>query len=201
MRELNVVCVDAEATAFATFQCHNQKVIENQGGIFFSYIKSRDEPYLNQHWRIMRSTDGGKSFTVLIEGMDATNPTPLETDAEGNLYFVTSYYSKGFSIIHKLTAESDYREKKSLRIEGASGGKYCMAWDEKRKRLYYMTNAKTDFVAVSADLELLIQKILINIGPLAELEYPALCMSPDGVLHCAYTTNTHGGYKINLGST
>ena len=42
---IELVCVDEEATGYATFQSHNQKVVANRHGIFMSHIRSRNEPY------------------------------------------------------------------------------------------------------------------------------------------------------------
>ena len=37
--------LDAEATGYATFQSHNQKVVANAHGIFTTHIRSRNEAF------------------------------------------------------------------------------------------------------------------------------------------------------------
>jgi hypothetical protein len=78
-----ITIVDDHATGYATFQSHNQKVVQNQHGIFLSYIRTRNEPYTAQNWRLMRLVDAGASFQMILEATDATNPPVLETDAKG----------------------------------------------------------------------------------------------------------------------
>jgi len=57
------VVVDPDATGYGTFQSHNQKVVSNRRGVFMTHIRTRNEPYTAQQWRLSRSTDGGQSFT------------------------------------------------------------------------------------------------------------------------------------------
>src|SRR5262245_46659576 len=57
----DVVKVDDVVTAYATFQSHLQKVVENQYGIFMTYIYST-EPSAHGTWRLVRSIDRGKSW-------------------------------------------------------------------------------------------------------------------------------------------
>src|SRR5687768_8072556 len=65
-----ITCVDEDATGYGTFQSHNRKVLANANGIFMTHIRSRNEPYTAQQWRLSRSTDGGRSFQTVYE---ATN--------------------------------------------------------------------------------------------------------------------------------
>lgn len=50
---IQTTCVDDDATGYATFQSHNQKVLANARGIFMTYIRRRDEPYRAQQWRLL----------------------------------------------------------------------------------------------------------------------------------------------------
>src|SRR5262245_49251008 len=50
----DLVKVDDVITAYATFQSHMQKVVENQYGIFMTYINST-EPSAQGTWRLVRS--------------------------------------------------------------------------------------------------------------------------------------------------
>ena len=36
---IELTCVDRQATGYATFQSHNQKVLSNRRGIFMTYIR------------------------------------------------------------------------------------------------------------------------------------------------------------------
>ena len=57
--------VDDVTTGYGTFQSHNQKVLSNRSGIFMSHLRSQNEPYTAQQWRLSRSTDGGRSFATV----------------------------------------------------------------------------------------------------------------------------------------
>jgi hypothetical protein len=62
--QVELVCVDSKATGYATFQSYNQKVVSNRHGIFLTHIRSRNEAYTAQQWRLSRSTDGGKTISL-----------------------------------------------------------------------------------------------------------------------------------------
>ena len=63
LTEVELSCVDDEAVGYATFQSHNQKVISNGHGIFITHIRTRNQAYTAQTWRLSRSTDGGRTFS------------------------------------------------------------------------------------------------------------------------------------------
>src|SRR5688572_2337070 len=68
---IETTLVDGTAIGVATFQSHNQKVVANARGIFTTHIRSRNEPYTAQTWRLSWSRDGGKSFVTLHEATHA----------------------------------------------------------------------------------------------------------------------------------
>lgn len=85
---IETVCVDDQATGYGTFQSHNQKVVSNRNGIFMTHIRTRNEAFTAQQWRLSRSIDGGQSFVTLYEDTHATGPPVLETDEDDNVYLV-----------------------------------------------------------------------------------------------------------------
>ena len=95
LAEVRLTLLDAEATGYATFQSHNQKVAANANGIFTTHIRSSNEAFTAQQWRLSRSLDGGATFETLYESVDATNAPAIETDAAGNLYLVRSDFVDG----------------------------------------------------------------------------------------------------------
>src|SRR5688572_16395581 len=86
--EIELTLVDDHATGYATFQSHNQKVLSNAHGIFMTHIRSRNEAYTAQQWRLSRSTDGGRTFATVFEDTHATNPAVIESDKDGNVYLI-----------------------------------------------------------------------------------------------------------------
>ena len=86
IRSITFTLLDEEATGYGTFQSHNQKVLQIDGGIFTSHLTDGDpNPRI---FRISRSVDGGKSFSTVYDflgSIDNPNPPALETDGE-NIY-------------------------------------------------------------------------------------------------------------------
>ena len=73
MNPVHITCVDAKATPYGTFQCHNHKVLSNGNGIFMTHIRSRNEEYTAQTWRLSQSTDGGATFQTIYQAVGATS--------------------------------------------------------------------------------------------------------------------------------
>ena len=190
---VELVCVDDEAHGYATFQSHNQKVVANRHGIFMTHIRTRNEAYTAQMWRLSRSTDGGATFSTIHEATDATNPPVIETDSAGNVYLVRPDFVDGNAYLYRFLAANDFRDPAVTPIPKGSAGKYAMALDEERRQLYYFAHNNT-FHVVGLDGEARRSLQLLEAGANAVLQYPQLSMTPDGALHAAWTTQKHGEY-------
>ncbi len=193
LNPVEVVCVDAEATGYATFQSHNQKVVSNKHGIFMAYIRTRNEAYTAQQWRLLRSTNGGRSFSVIYEDTNATNPPVLETDEAGNIYLIRVDFLDGNAYLYRFLAEKGFREPLVTVVPRGAAGKYAMRYDPSRKQLYFFPHNNTFHVI---GLEGAVHKscTLLQQGPHAVLQYPYLDLGPDGTLHAAWTTQKHDVY-------
>ena len=192
LTDMRLTLLDAEATGYATFQSHNQKVVANAHGIFTTHIRSRNEAFTAQQWRLSRSRDGGATFETLYESVDATNAPAMETDAVGNLYLVRSDFSDGSASLYRFQAD-DYAQPTVTRIPGGSAGKYCMNLDEARSQFYYFTWGRSLFV-LGLDGAVLERQELTVDGANALPQYPLSFLDPSGVLHFAWTTQKHGVY-------
>jgi len=192
-KEIEIVCFDDDATPFATFQSHCQKVVSNEKGIFLTYIKSRNEAYTAQNWRLVWSGDEGRTFRILYESTDATNPAPLETDEENNIYLVYPDFVDKHSYFLKFKASENYARPAVTRIENSMGGKVCMTYYRDKKRFYYFSNNGT-FHILNTDGELLFSNQIIRHGKKASLEYPFLTIDDHGTIHAAWTTNMYDKY-------
>src|SRR5690349_80999 len=73
LTRIELTCVDPAATGYGTFQSHNQKVVANRRGYFMTHIRTRNEAYTAQQWRLSWSRDGGRSFETLYQDTHATN--------------------------------------------------------------------------------------------------------------------------------
>lgn len=198
------------APQYATFQSHNQKVVENRYGIFLTYLDKvkpiagrcpvnqkppcYDSPYL---WKLMRSTDSGRTFSTVYEDSADTRAPTLETDSSGNLYLFVSDYSPGHSaaFLYRFLSAQSFGAPQITRFPNAASGKYTSYLDAGRQRLYYMNNngGNHNFYIFDLTGVLLRSAQLVRNGPHADLQYPYLVMS-GSTLCAAWTTNTEAKY-------
>jgi len=192
---IQLVCVDAQATGYGTFQSHNQKVVSNRRGIFMTHLHSRNEAYNAQGWRLSWSTNAGESFMTLFAATNATSPPLLETDAEDNLYLVRPDFSDGHAYLHRFRARENYREPQITRIPNGSAGKFAMVLDARRRQLAYFAHNNT-FHIVGLDGVVRSSTNLLIAGKNAALQYPLLSLGEDGTLHVAWTTQKNGNVYL-----
>lgn len=190
---MEIICIDPEATGYATFQSHNQKVVSNPFGLFESHIRTRNEAYTAQQWRLSRSTDGGRTFTTVFQDTYATNPPPIETDAAGNLYLASVDWNNGNAYLYRFLTAKAFRDPDITIIPNGAGGKYALALDEPRGQLYFFSNNGSLYV-IGMDGTLRDSRQLLRDGPHAYLMYPHLCLDADGTLHAGWTSQQHGVY-------
>ncbi|MFC5650538.1 hypothetical protein ACFPYJ_15685 [Paenibacillus solisilvae] len=193
MKNIDVICFDENATPFATFQSHNQKVISNENGIFLTYLLTRNELYTEQKWRLLWSKDNGNSFEVLYESVDATNPAPLETDEDNNVYLVYPDFVDLNSYLMIFKAEQNYKNPTKTVIPNSAAGKVCMKYDKYRKQLYYFSKIGTLHI-IDRDGQVKFSTQITNPGNSAQVEYPQLSIDHNRNLHAAWTTNKYNTY-------
>lgn len=187
------VPVDDGVINYATFQSHNQKIVQNDHGIFMAYVRTRNEAYTAQQWRLVRSTDGGQSFETLHEATDATNPAVLETTGDGTLYMARPDFESSNAYLYIFRPETGYKAPAKHTIPSGSAGKFCMLLDEQRERLYYASH-NGYLATLGFDGEVLSSVQSHVAGPIAIQQYPHLALDAEGVLHFAWTTNNLDKY-------
>jgi hypothetical protein len=190
---IELVCVDPRATGYGTFQSHNQKVVANARGLFMTHIRTRNEAYTAQTWRLSWSQDGGASWRTLLEATHATNPPVIETDGAANLYLVRPDFVDGDAHLYRFQAAEDYARPLVTRIAGGAAGKYALLLDAGRRQLYYFAH-NNSFHVVGLDGAVRASTNLLRAGKSALLQYPLLGLGQDGILHAAWTTQAHGRY-------
>jgi len=194
---IETTLVDANADFYRTFQSHNQKVIATPDGIFMTYSRhrvpvdhARPEAEAAQ-WRLVRSTDHGKSFQTVIEATHGTRAPVLESDEAGNLYMTHPDWNdpRRPFYFYRFARGGDYGKPAITTIPAvACGAKYAMVYDRTRKQ-FYIAAQYGQLLTVSSDGELLRRgRGFGRTGPHAGTQYPHLAVSPDGVLHLAMTT-------------
>ena len=191
--DIETTLVDASAIQPGTFQSHNQKVVRNSRGIFMTHVRSRNEKYTAQQWRLSWSRDVGKTFQTLFEATDATNPPVLETDSAGNIYLGRPDYVSLEVLLYRFLAAEDYRTPHITRVPKSAAGKYAMALDEARQQVYYFSHNGA-FIRFALNGRVLGSTQLLKRGDKAVLQYPLLQLVGGGVLHTAWTTEAIGRY-------
>lgn len=188
--------IDDEAIHYATFQSHNQKVVAQGDEIWMTHIRSRNEAYTEQQWRLSRSRDGGRTFVTQQEATEPTNPPVLEIDSAGNIYLIRVDFVTGDAFLDRWLAGGDPTRTtpdSTTRIAGGAAGKYAAQIDEARDRIYFFSHNNT-FHRLRLDGTLIDSRTLLAAGPHAILQYPQLSMNESGQLHLAWTTQKHGEY-------
>jgi hypothetical protein len=185
--------LDPDATHYGTFQSHNQKVAANKDGIFTTHIRTRNDAYTAQQWRLSRSTDGGRTFTTLHEATHATQASPIEIDADGTLHMVRVDFLDGNAYHYRFSAKDNFASPVITKVTGAAAGKHSMVMDQGRQQLYFFAHNNT-FHVLGLDGSVKRSVTLITDGPHAILQYPLLAMADDGTLVAAWTTVKKDAY-------
>lgn len=190
---ISPLLVDDHVIGISTFQSNNQKVVQNGQGIFIAYLRTRNEAFTAQQWRLARSTDAGESFQTIYESTDATNPPVLETDPRDNVYLAHPDFSGTNAYLYVFSKDKDYKNPEKFTIPNGSAGKYCMLLDQARQQLYYASH--NGYLAIMGLDGALKASLRTHVpGPIAVQQYPHLVLDPAGVLYFAWTTNNNDKY-------
>ncbi len=194
---IETTLVDAGASYYGTFQSHNQKVVATPDGIFLTYSRQRVPPDAADSapeaalWRLVRSTDGGKTFQTVYESTHGTRAPVLEVDDAGRLFLAHPDWNdpRAPFFFYRFARGGDYHQPSISVITNIScAAKYAMAWDPTRRQ-FYIAAQYGQLVTVNPEGRLVEMRAAFRqTGPNASTQYPHLAVSPDGVLHLAMTT-------------
>ena len=192
LKVVEVTVVDPNGTGYGTFQSHNQKIVSNANGIFITYLHYFDKETDEQKniWHLARSTDRGKTFETIYEGVHPTRAPAIETDAQNNIYLShSSYNSPGdYFYFYRFLASKDYKEPLiSTFFNQPCAAKFAMTYDEKRQQFYIATQFGK-VLTVGTDGVLRQSKQLLTKSSKACPQYPHLKMDAEGNLHHGWTT-------------
>jgi hypothetical protein len=196
--EIRLTRVDSNCTYYATFQSHNQKVVQNENGIFMTYLVDYEDvaPWPG-YWKLLRSTDGGESFEVLYTSPKVGSKAPcIETDEDNNILALCSDETQRNSpfLFHRFLASEDYRNPTITKINYAASGKYCMFYEEETGTAYIFNHYGKLFVLNASTGRLIRSKQVMEFqGENATTQYPHLFVE-EGILHHAWTTNHKSQY-------
>ena len=193
--KIELTQIDSSVIHYATFQSHNQKIVSHGSKIYTAHIRTRNEPYTAQQWRLSLSRDRGKSFTTICEETLATNPPVLEIDSHGNLFLFRVDFNSGDAFLDRwpIIVSGESPERQTTRIPGGAAGKYAACLDELRDQLYFFSHNNT-FHRLKRNGELVDSRQILREGKNGILQYPLLSLDEMGWLHLAWTTQKHGVY-------
>lgn len=125
-RKIDLVTVAPSSTLFATFQCHNQRIVESNGTIFIAYLAAI--PYAQMAtWRIARSDNEGQSFTTILEGgptrprrRRSSGTTRVTSTRSCPKITMTSRRRRSFTGWRRKTTSSRTRQQRSRTARRAS---------------------------------------------------------------------------------
>ncbi len=190
--------VDHNCTYYATFQSHNQKVVQNDNGIFMTYLADyEDQAPWPGYWRLLRSTDGGRSFQILYTSLMVGSKAPcIETDEDNNILALCSDETQRDNpfLFHRFLASEDYGNPTIIEINYAASGKYCMFYERETGRAYVFNHYGKLYVLNATTGGVILWKQVVEFeGQNATTQYPHLFVD-DGILHHAWTTNHKSTY-------
>jgi len=176
------------------FQSHNQKVVQNDNGIFITHGR-REAP---TGFQLQRSTDGGKTFkTVYAEQIPVNAPT-LDTDADSNLYLLFPDSAKRKTRFLKFAASNGYTAPVISKAYGqaSSFGKFASAYDAPRERLYHGTQSGHLLTMDESGKLLRSQRVFTSSSTGSGPGYPHLFVDEFGVIHYAMTAHDGDDPKL-----
>ena len=184
--------IDSNCTYYATFQSHNQKVVQNDNGIFMTYLVDyKDVAPWPGAWRLVRSTDGGSTFQVVYTSPMVGSKAPcIETDGDDNILAVCADETDpmGPFLFHRFLASNEYKDPQITKINQAASGKYSMMYASGK---VYLFNHYGKLFTINATSGRLIswKQVVEFSGQNATTQYPHVFIEQGGRLHHAWTTN------------
>ncbi len=173
------------------FQSHNQKVVQNDYGIFAT---RGDRESVPGHFWLNRSTDGGRTFATVYEEAYSVNPPTLETDEANNLYLIFPRSDSSGTRFMKF-APGNYTTPVVNDDTGAagSGGKFASCYDRTRGMLYHATQTGYFLGFTKTGSQPLTKRVWIGGSTGSGPSYPHLFVDEGGVIHYTMTTADSAG--------
>jgi len=195
---MQLTVLERDCHMYATFQSHNQKVVQNRNGVFLSYLSRYDESAERGRWVLAQSSDGGATFRERYS-MDivGAKPPAIETDAEGTLLLAGEdgseprhglYYSR-------FLAKDDYHQPvETTRLPCGSRSKFAMDYDRVTGTLYFFNHYGGLYVIDAVTGKHRLIQVMEPYSEIAQTQYPHVYLDLDRVLHHAWTTQHKNKY-------
>ena len=192
MRRIELVRLERDCSSYATFQSHNQRIVQSRRGIFVAHLLEYDAARSHSRWRLARSGDGGSTFSTVYESpvIRGNKPACLEADSEGGLLALSESPASDPGKLMFLRFPPS-GEPASLPMPESWAGKFSMVLDPSTRTVFAWDHYGRMYV-VDPDRGLRARRDVVrNSGPNAATMYPHVALDEHG-LHHAWTTQAHG---------
>lgn len=187
---LQTQLIDTRATAYATFQSHNQKIVHNANGLFCTSLHSTSNPvtYTDQLWQLRQSTDNGRTWAILYSDRTYDQCPIIETDSNNNIYIATINSTATQTIFLKFDSSDYTTPSVTTNVNITLSSKMTMHIDEANNRLYYFIS-RGNLISLDLSLNVIINNLqILQTGATANCMYPSITIDNSGVLYFAWTT-------------
>lgn len=185
----------AQATPFATFHSANQKIASNRNGTMAGFITARNADYTNQRVEVWFWPDEEAPPVKVWSADGQINPPAIEAAETGEFYAVSTSAAMTY-----IAYWADIRANPVpvIRVIGAPlGGKYAALFDEGRRRLLIFGNQYGALYGCNDQGVLETAQVVSAATALAQLEYPILSRTDDGMVHLYWTSYQLGTDPVN----
>jgi hypothetical protein len=204
-KSIEITQLDGHVPNFATFDSDIPHVATNGHGIFVVYLSHEARGALTKNWgniftwTLKRSSDGGRTFSVVASGPPRYGKAPeIETDEDDNIYLFDGDYSPPGTdpdstnlIVYEFQARQGYRFPHIVRVPGEAAGKFSCIYDKPRHLFYYIGFGQTQFLVLDRNMRVVRRLQLLKNGVTSGMQYPQMTM--DGPrLYLAWTTSPLG---------
>ncbi len=190
---VELTLVAQSQTSLATFQSHDQKVVSTPYGIFMTFLasdpSSANPPYSPGTWMLMRSTDGGQTFSsVYKDSTHATAVPALEAGPPGHLLLSFADWITNKSYVLDFDMASGLSSLNQLTSEPAEPmSKFASVYDPSSQNLFFSLIQSYHFVIFNTLSKSLNDQLLFAAGPNAYPQYPYMA-EDSGILYLGWTT-------------
>lgn len=158
-------------------------------------LNESSQSAISSTWKLLRSIDNGETFSVVYEETNnyGNNAPALETDSNGNLFVLLSYYFTKNSEIWTFSPADNFSSHRVFTVPGSGiGGKFTLLYDYANgNRFLYFFSHSGGFYKMKTDIQGNIQLVagyqLTVAGPSAQPQYPLLALDENGILYAAWT--------------
>jgi hypothetical protein len=188
---------DVSTAGFGTFGSHNQRVVATAHGIYLSFQLNEKGTDHNGDWKLVRSQDGGASWTEVYSAAGTRAPA-LVADRTGNVHLVSADANADKLHVYSFSGVSltGHHAYDGIRCDAKFTALYDPNWNN-----IYIATQYGRFLAIWLKTYGIIHDYQVyqdakNQSPVAVAQYPQLALDNKGNIHFATTTSTKSNTQV-----